>query len=58
MKRTGMLTLAGALLYALAAGAHAAVEVFACEPEWAALVRELGGGHVPAIARLPDPSAR
>lgn len=46
MKRTGMLTLAGALLYVLAAGAHAAVEVFACEPEWAALVQELGGGHV------------
>ena len=46
MKRTGMPALAGALLLALAAGAHAAVEVFTCEPEWAALVDELGGGHV------------
>jgi zinc/manganese transport system substrate-binding protein len=41
-----MPALAGALLLALAAGAHAAVEVFTCEPEWAALVDELGGGHV------------
>ena len=46
MIRTGMPALAGALLLALATGTHAAVEVFACEPEWAALVEELGGGHV------------
>ena len=46
MRRTGVLTLAGVLLYALTAMAHAAIEVFACEPEWAALVEELGGGHV------------
>ena len=46
MKRTGMVALSGTLLFALATGAHAAIEVFTCEPEWAALVEELGGGHV------------
>jgi zinc/manganese transport system substrate-binding protein len=46
MKRTGMLALSGTLLLALTTGAHAAIEVFTCEPEWAALVEELGGGHV------------
>ena len=48
MKRTGMLALTGLLLYFMATGAHAAIEVFACEPEWAALVQELGGEHVSA----------
>src|ERR1043165_6796267 len=36
-----------AALAALAIAPHAsALEVFACEPEWAALVQELGGDHV------------
>jgi zinc/manganese transport system substrate-binding protein len=30
--------------------AHAALNVFACEPEWAALARELGGGDVRVYA--------
>lgn len=38
--------------------AHAALNVFACEPEWAALVRELGGNDVKvysAITAMQDP---
>jgi zinc/manganese transport system substrate-binding protein len=35
-----------ALLYSLTASVHAAIEVFTCEPEWAALVQELGGEHI------------
>ena len=37
--------------------AHAALNVFACEPEWAALLKELGGDKVsvfPAITALQD----
>lgn len=30
--------------------AHAALNVFACEPEWASLARELGGDHVKVYA--------
>jgi zinc/manganese transport system substrate-binding protein len=48
MKRSGILAVTGVLLYLMAAGSHAAVEVFACEPEWAALAEELGGEHVTA----------
>ena len=33
---------------ALSAPAHAAVRIFACEPEWAALAQELGGNLVDA----------
>jgi zinc/manganese transport system substrate-binding protein len=33
-------------LATIAAPAHAALRVFACEPEWAALVQELGGSTV------------
>jgi zinc/manganese transport system substrate-binding protein len=40
------LALAGAALLFLAAPAHAKLRVFSCEPEWAALVEELGGDHV------------
>ncbi|MDH3901474.1 MAG: zinc ABC transporter substrate-binding protein [Gammaproteobacteria bacterium] len=40
--------LAALLLYSVIASVHAAIEVFACEPEWAALVRELGGEHIKA----------
>ncbi len=45
-------------LAALAAPAHAALRVFACEPEWAALAQELGGELVQATAAttaLQDP---
>jgi zinc/manganese transport system substrate-binding protein len=34
------------LLLFLGAPAHAGLKVFACEPEWAALVRELGGDRL------------
>src|SRR5881397_3541748 len=43
---------------ALAAPAHAALRVFACEPEWAALAQELGGNLVEvtsATTALQDP---
>lgn len=41
------LTLLGICLGALAQlPAHAAIRVFACEPEWASLARELGGDRV------------
>ena len=39
---------AAALLLAAAGPANAAVKVFACEPEWAALAREIGGDRVTA----------
>ena len=48
MRRTGMQLLAAVLLCNVTAGVHAAIEVFACEPEWAALVKELGGEQVKA----------
>lgn len=38
--------------------AHAALNVFACEPEWAALAREIGGGDVKvtsATTAMQDP---
>lgn len=41
--RITFLLAAALALAALAAPAHAAVRVFACEPEWAALAQELGG---------------
>ncbi len=40
---------AGAAL-AFGAHVHAAVNVFACEPEWAALAQELGGDKVSAVS--------
>lgn len=45
-------------LAALAAPAHAALRVFTCEPEWAALAQELGGDLVEATSAtnaLQDP---
>jgi zinc/manganese transport system substrate-binding protein len=54
-------TLAAAFLMPLAllaAPAHAALRVFACEPEWAALAQELGGNLVQvssATTALQDP---
>lgn len=47
-----------ALLLTLAAPAHAALNVLACEPEWAALTQELGGDKVKvasATTALQDP---
>ena len=38
------------LLYALPASAQAALSVFACEPEWKALVEEIGGSNVKAFS--------
>ena len=40
--------LAAVLLGALAAPAHAALEILTCEPEWAALATEIGGNLVAA----------
>jgi len=43
IQKSGML----GLLFLLGASvAHAKLQVFACEPEWSALVRELGGKHL------------
>ena len=47
-----------ALLVLLTVPAHAALRVFACEPEWGALARELGGDLVDvsvATSALQDP---
>jgi zinc/manganese transport system substrate-binding protein len=47
-----------ALCLALPATAHAALHVFACEPEWGALAREIGGSAVEvytATTGLQDP---
>ncbi len=47
-----------ALLLALVSPAHAALNVLACEPEWAALTQELGGDKVnvtSATSALQDP---
>ena len=46
MRRAGIQVLAAVMLSSVIASAHAAIEVFACEAEWAALARELGGKHV------------
>ncbi|HWR77242.1 MAG TPA: zinc ABC transporter substrate-binding protein [Thiobacillus sp.] len=47
-----------ALAAALPAAAHADLKVFACEPEWGALVKEIGGAHVnvyTATTAMQDP---
>lgn len=46
MKHFAKWLAAAALVVAAAAPAQAALRVFACEPEWAALVQELGGAQV------------
>jgi zinc/manganese transport system substrate-binding protein len=49
---------AAAAVFALSHSAHAAVDVFACEPEWAALSKEVGGDKVSvyqATTALQDP---
>lgn len=48
----------GILLLAIASNAHAALNVFACEPEWAALAQELAGEKASiytATGALQDP---
>jgi zinc/manganese transport system substrate-binding protein len=48
MRQFAVLFLAGVLLQTAMANVHARIEVFACEPEWAALIKELGGDNVRA----------
>ena len=51
-------TLCTFLLLLLGGNAHAALNVFACEPEWAALARQLAGDKVSlytATGALQDP---
>jgi zinc/manganese transport system substrate-binding protein len=58
MKSLRTLRVALGLIVALALPAHAAVRVFACEPEWGALAQELGGALVEvsvATTALQDP---
>lgn len=50
LSRQSFLAAAALAFAALAAPAHAALRVFACEPEWAALAQELGGNLVEASA--------
>jgi zinc/manganese transport system substrate-binding protein len=44
------LALAAVFLISVTGGAQAALNVFACEPEWAALATELGGNDVSAFS--------
>ena len=58
MNRPSLLCLLAAPLILLALPAHAALHVFACEPEWGALAQELGGKLVDvsvATNALQDP---
>jgi len=58
MNRTTLAALAAAALAFFVLPAHAALRVFACEPEWAALAKELGGDRVEATSAtsaLQDP---
>jgi zinc/manganese transport system substrate-binding protein len=50
VRRPSLLALLALACAALAAPAQAAVRVFACEPEWAALAQELGGPLVEATS--------
>ena len=57
MKKSGLIVFS-IMLLALSQGAWAALNVFACEPEWGALVQELGGDKVAiytATTALQDP---
>ncbi len=57
-QRFRFLTLLGAPLALLSMPAHAALHVFACEPEWGALAQQLGGSLVDvsvATNALQDP---
>ena len=56
--RSLLAALLAASALSLAAPAHAAIRVFACEPEWGALAQELGGSLVDvsvATSALQDP---
>jgi zinc/manganese transport system substrate-binding protein len=58
MNRSSLLSLLAGPLMLLALPAHAALHVFACEPEWGALAQELGGPLVDvsvATNALQDP---
>jgi zinc/manganese transport system substrate-binding protein len=58
MNKIPRFLLAIAALVAIASPAHAALRVFACEPEWGALAQELGGKLVDvtvATSALQDP---
>ena len=58
MNQKSLFTLLAAPLVLLAIPAHAALRVFACEPEWGALAQELGGNLVEvsvATSALQDP---
>ena len=58
MNRHTFLALLAAPLVLFAAPAHAALRMFACEPEWGALAQELGGSLVEvsvATSALQDP---
>ena len=58
MNRTTLVALLAAPWMLLSWSAHAALRVFACEPEWAALTQELGGNLVEvssATSALQDP---
>jgi zinc/manganese transport system substrate-binding protein len=58
LSRQSFLAGAALALAAIAAPAHAALRVFACEPEWAALTQELGANLVEvssATSAMQDP---
>jgi zinc/manganese transport system substrate-binding protein len=58
MMKRHLLSMLAAPLALLAIPAHAALHVFACEPEWGALAQELGGSNVDvsvATNALQDP---
>ena len=58
MNQKSLFALLAAPLVLLAIPAHAALRVFACEPEWGALAQELGGNLVEvsvATSALQDP---
>ena len=46
MERTGLHLLMVVLLCAVSTSVRAKIDVFTCEPEWAALAGEIGGEHV------------
>ena len=48
MERTGLHLLFIVLLCAVSTDIRSGIDVFTCEPEWAALVSEVGGEHVNA----------
>src|SRR5258706_1233962 len=58
MNRNSLFALVAMTVALLALPAHAALHVFACEPEWGALAQELGGNLVDvsvATSALQDP---